>query len=114
MSSSKPETSVYLTEEPAAAKKKVMGAVTGGRATVEEQRRLGANPDICPVYELYLYHVATDDAHLQEVRSTCMSGKRLCGECKGEAATLLLAWMKGHKEKRDQVAHLVADAVATD
>lgn len=114
MSSSKPETSVYLTEEPAVAQKKVMGAVTGGRASAEEQRRLGANPDVCPVYELYLYHLAKDDAHLEEVRTTCMSGARLCGGCKKEAAGLLLEFLKGHKEKRDQVAHLVPAAVAAD
>jgi tryptophanyl-tRNA synthetase len=114
MSSSKPETSIYLTEEPKAAEKKLKASVTGGRQSAEEQRRLGADPSKCPVYELYLYHLAKDDAHLQEVHDTCKSGARLCGGCKGEAATLMLAWLKEHKEKRDQVAHLVPKIVAAD
>ncbi|MHB8634026.1 MAG: tryptophan--tRNA ligase [Thermoplasmatota archaeon] len=112
MSSSKPETSVYLTEEPASATKKVMAAVTGGRASALEQRRLGANPDICPVYELYLYHLAQNDAHLETVYRECKTGGRLCGGCKREAAGLLETFLKSHKEKRQATQHLVAEAVS--
>jgi tryptophanyl-tRNA synthetase len=114
MSSSKPETSIYLTEDPKSAEKKVKASVTGGRATAEEQRRLGANPEKCPVYEMYLYHLAKDDAHLQEVHDTCSSGARLCGGCKSEAVGLLMTFLKEHKEKRDEKAHLVSQVVAKD
>jgi tryptophanyl-tRNA synthetase len=114
MSSSKPETSVYLTEEPKSAEKKVRASVTGGRATAEEQRRLGAHPEKCPVYELYLYHLAKDDAHLQEVHDTCSSGARLCGGCKGEAIGLLTQFLGEHKEKRAAKQHLVDEIVAKD
>ncbi|MFO1534372.1 MAG: tryptophan--tRNA ligase [Thermoplasmatota archaeon] len=114
MSSSKPETSIYLTEPPAAAEKKLRASVTGGRATAEEQRRIGAEPLKCPVYELYLYHLAKDDAHLAQVFDECSTGKRLCGGCKAEAAVLLLELLKSHKEKRDETAHLVPQIVAND
>jgi tryptophanyl-tRNA synthetase len=114
MSSSKPETSVYLTEDVAAATKKVKASVTGGRATAEEQRRIGAEPDKCPVYEMYLYHLAKDDAHLQTVYDECRTGKRLCGGCKGEAITLLEGFLRSHKERRDETAHLVKAIVAKD
>jgi tryptophanyl-tRNA synthetase len=114
MSSSKPETSIYLTENPKAAEKKLMASVTGGRATAEEQRRIGAEPDKCPVYELYLYHLAKDDAHLQVVFDECRTGARLCGGCKKEAAGLMLDFLKQHKEKRDEVAHRLDEVVAKD
>ncbi len=114
MSSSKPETSVYLTEEPKSAEKKLKASVTGGRATAEEQRRLGADPTICPVYEMYLYHLAKDDSHLQVVFDECRTGARLCGQCKSEAVGLLLGFLKSHKEKRDATAHLVDEVVATN
>lgn len=114
MSSSKPETSVYLTEPVESATKKVRSSVTGGRATAEEQRRIGAEPEKCPVYELYLYHLAKDDAHLQEVYDTCRTGARLCGGCKGEAIGLLTEFLAGHKERRDQAAHLVQAIVSGD
>ncbi|MCA1818546.1 MAG: tryptophan--tRNA ligase [Halobacteriales archaeon] len=114
MSSSKPESSIYLTEDPKTAEKKLKSAMTGGRATAEEQRRLGANPYVCPVYETYLYHLAKDDAHLQEVHDTCKSGARLCGGCKGEAWGLLETFLRGHKERRDEVAHQVQAVVSPD
>ncbi len=113
MSSSKPETSIFLTEDPDAAAKKLRSSVTGGRDTAEEQRRLGADPTKCPVYELYLYHLAQDDEHLQTVHDECKGGERLCGGCKGEAAGLLVEFLKEHQEKRDQVAHQV-DAIIRD
>jgi tryptophanyl-tRNA synthetase len=114
MSSSKPETSVYLTESVESATKKVKASVTGGRATAEEQRRIGAEPEKCPVYELYLYHLAKDDAHLQEVYDTCRTGKRLCGGCKSEAIGLLAEFLNGHKEKRDETQHLIATVVSKE
>lgn len=114
MSSSKPETSVYLTESPESATKKVKASVTGGRATAEEQRRIGAEPDRCPVYEMYLYHLAKDDNHLQTVYDECRTGKRLCGGCKGEAVGLLVEFLKQHKERRDETAHLIPQVVAKD
>jgi tryptophanyl-tRNA synthetase len=114
MSSSKPETSVYLTESIESATKKLKASVTGGRATAEEQRRIGAEPEKCPVYEMYLYHLAKDDTHLQVVFDECRTGKRLCGGCKGEAIALLAESLKAHKERRDETAHLVKAVVSKD
>lgn len=114
MSSSRPETSAFLTEDPAAAKKKLMRSVTGGKETAEEQRRTGGEADKCPVYELYLYHLAQDDGHLQTVYDECTGGERLCGGCKKEAAGLLVEFLQEHQEKRDQVAHQVDEIVAVD
>lgn len=103
MSSSKPETSVFLTDPPEVARKRVMGAKTGGRATAEEQRRLGAEWDKCSVAELYTYHLAPDPGDLKEKYEKCTSGQRLCGECKGIAAERIVTWLKEHQEKRAQV-----------
>lgn len=114
MSSSKPETSIYLTESADSATKKVKSSVTGGRATAEEQRRIGAEPEKCPVYEMYLYHLAKDDNHLQAVYDECRTGKRLCGGCKSEAIGLLGEMLRQHKEKRDETAHLVKAVVAKE
>jgi tryptophanyl-tRNA synthetase len=111
MSSSKPETSVYLTEDPAAARKKVMGSVTGGKQSADEQRRDGGEPGKCPVYELFLYHLA-DDEHLQQVYDECVGGERLCGGCKTEAAEALMTFLASHKEKRDETEHLIAEIVS--
>ncbi|RLG37906.1 MAG: tryptophan--tRNA ligase, partial [Candidatus Alkanophagales archaeon] len=57
MSSSKPESYIALTEPPRDAAAKVMNAKTGGRATLEEQRKLGGVPEECIVYELLMFHL---------------------------------------------------------
>ncbi|HVL47241.1 MAG TPA: tryptophan--tRNA ligase [Candidatus Thermoplasmatota archaeon] len=82
MSSSKPETHIALNDPPALAEKKLAGAVTGGRATAEEQRRLGADCGKCMAYETYVYHLVPDDDRLAEAFEKGTGGKMLCGECK--------------------------------
>ena len=83
------------------ATRKISAAFTGGRDTVEEQRRLGARADICPVYDLYRFHFATDDEHVARVYRECTKGVRLCGECKLEVIGLVKAFLEDHRKKRD-------------
>jgi tryptophanyl-tRNA synthetase len=114
MSSSTPESSIFLTDTVDEAAKKVKRSVTGGRASADEQRAKGADPTRCPVYEMYVYHLAGDDEHLQTVYDECSGGQRLCGGCKSEAVELLSQFLTSHKEKRDQTAHLIDDIVAEE
>jgi len=86
MSSSKPETHISLRDDAKSAAKKVAGALTGGRTTAEEQRRLGAETDKCMVYELYVYHLIEDDAELTDTYTKSSTGAMLCGECKNGIA----------------------------
>ena len=83
------------------ATRKISTAFTGGRDTVEEQRRLGGRADICPVYDLYRFHFARDDEHVETVYHECTKGIRLCGECKQEAAGLAKGFLSEHQRKRD-------------
>lgn len=46
MSSSEPETAIYLSDAPQEAAEKIKKAFTGGRDTEEEQRKLGGRPDM--------------------------------------------------------------------
>ncbi|MCD6502767.1 MAG: tryptophan--tRNA ligase [Thermoplasmata archaeon] len=111
MSSSKPETAIFLTDEIEEAKKKVFRAVTGGRVTAEEQRKYGGNPDVCPVYELYAYHLVEDDTELLRIREECLKGERLCGHCKREAAELLESLLKDIREKMSMIDEKVIKEV---
>lgn len=96
-----------LDEGPSSASKKVLSAFTGGRDTIEEQKRLGGKPDICPVFDLYRFHFAMDDEHSQRVHDECAGGIRMCGECKQEAAGLVKGFLERHQKKR---ASLMRDA----
>ncbi|MEM0315454.1 MAG: tryptophan--tRNA ligase [Archaeoglobaceae archaeon] len=109
MSSSKPESYISLFEKPEIAVKKLRSALTGGRATAEEQRKLGGVPENCVVFEFYSFHLVEDDKELERIREDCRSGKMLCGECKRYAESLLLEFLKEHKEKVDEAESKLED-----
>jgi tryptophanyl-tRNA synthetase len=102
MSSSQPDTAIFMTDTPKVAEAKVRDAFTGGRATVEEQRRLGANPDICSVFAYYTYLFAPDDPYWKRVETECRGGIRMCGDCKGELAGHVVEFLKEHQLRREK------------
>lgn len=112
MSSSIPESAIFLTDSPEEARKKVMRAKTGGGVTLEEHRKYGGNPDICSVYELFVYHLIDDDSYLKDIHESCREGKRVCGPCKREAADIIYNWLKEFQEKREQAKDEVKEIVS--
>ena len=102
MSSSVPESYIALTEPPEEAARKVKRAKTGGRVTVEEQKKLGGLPAQCTVYELMMFHLIDEDAHIKEIFEECKSGKRMCNTCKSEAAELMFSFITRHQEERER------------
>jgi tryptophanyl-tRNA synthetase len=82
MSKSKPEYAISLPEDLASVKKKIMRALSGGRETLEEHRRLGAvvEKDMC--FELLKQHLVDDDDELQRIHDDYKSGRMLSGELK--------------------------------
>ncbi len=107
MSSSKPESFIALNENPEIAVKKLKTALTGGRDTVEEQKKLGGTPENCVIYEFYLYHLIPDDKELKKVYENCRAGKLLCGENKARAVELLEKFLKEHQKKLEKARNQV-------
>ncbi len=101
MSSSVPESNIPLTEDPKSAAKKVKRAKTGGRTTLEEQKKLGGEPDKCSVYEMLLFHLVEDDEELSQIYTECKQGERVCGNCKVLAAERTEKFLKEHQELRE-------------
>ncbi len=102
MSSSKPETAVYTTDDPELAKQKIMKAFTGGQPTVELQRKFGGNPDRCSIFKMYEMVFEEDDAKLQERYYACRTGKLLCGECKAELAERVSKYLIEFQKRREK------------
>jgi len=103
MSASEPDTCIFTTDNPNTAKKKVMRAFTGGRATVEEQKELGGQPDICNIYWYEYYLFEPDDKKIQEMRSDCLAGKLLCGSCKKRLGEKVKQFLIEHQKRREQI-----------
>ncbi len=100
MSSSKPESAIFLTDEPSVAVKKIMRAKTGGAVSLEVQKKEGGCPEECMIFELFLYHLVEDDAELAQIYSSCKNGERMCGTCKKQAAAYIESLLAELQTKR--------------
>ncbi len=98
MSSSEPDTAIFLTDSAAEADRKIQTAFTGGRNTEGEQRRLGGNPDICKVHELLRYH-HPNTKEVVRLYDGCRAGTWLCKECKRFTSDFICGFLKGHQKK---------------
>ena len=99
MSKSKPNSYISIPEDPDTASKKMLNAVTGGRKTVEEQKKLGGEPEKCMIFEIYKQHLIEDDKELDEIYRRCKSGELLCGEDKARACKLMKKFMEDFNKK---------------
>jgi tryptophanyl-tRNA synthetase len=100
MSSSKPETAIFTTDEPEVIEKKVSSAFTGGQATIALQRLYGGNALNCPVF-WYLRYFFDDQKESDERFVKCISGNLLCGECKSDLARESKAFISTLKKRRE-------------
>jgi tryptophanyl-tRNA synthetase len=103
MSKRDPMSYFTFEEKPEVIAKKISNAFTGGKPTAEEQRRLGANPDICPLYDLYLFYFFERDEDVAKLHnSECREGKILCGEDKHRLIKIVLDFVKEHQRKKSR------------
>ncbi len=102
MSSSDPTTYIALTDSRKEVEGKVKRALTCGRDTLDEQKKLGGSPLKCTVFELYKFHFMDDDKELSNVFDECKGGKVMCGECKGRCIELIVGFLEKHQAKREK------------
>ncbi len=108
------DNALFLNDPPATIDRKVRNAFTGGRATVEEQRRLGATPEICSVWALWRTRFAESDAKFAQVTADCKSGALLCGECKGQLLERIHQFYEEHAAAREKVQGWAESTIVTD
>ena len=114
MSASQPETAIFTTDDPETVEKKVLSSYTGGRATVEEQRRLGGQADVCPVYHYYYFLFEEDDRELSRIYDDCTSGRLLCGDCKMMLASRTERFVSDHQKKREAAKDHLDEFIVED
>jgi tryptophanyl-tRNA synthetase len=92
---------LFLNDTPETVEQKIRNAFTGGRATVEEQRRLGAVPEICSIWALWRSKFAPEDSDFEGITRDCRSGALLCGDCKQRLIPRVHAYYEEHARKRE-------------
>ena len=108
MSSSRPETALFTTDDPEIIDKKVSSAFTGGQATVALQRKLGGNATGCPVF-WYLRYFFDAERESDERLLKCKSGNLLCGECKSDLATDSKSFIVDFKKRRESAKDIIKE-----
>ena len=107
MSSSQPETTMFLNDSMKDIEKKIKSSFSGGQATVEEHRAKGGNPDVDVAFQYLRYFFEEDDNELERIRNEYVSGELLTGEIKAICVEKASTWMERHHELKDQNQHLV-------
>ncbi len=108
------DNALFLNDPPKEVDRKVKNAFTGGRATVEEQRRLGATPEICSVWALWRTKFARDDREFETITADCRSGAMLCGECKGKVLERIHAFYAEHGARRERARDYAESLILAD
>ena len=107
MSSSMPETTIFLNDSMETIEKKIKSSFSGGQPTVEEHRKKGGNPDIDVAYQYLRYFFEENDNELEKIREEYVSGKLLTGEIKSICVEKAESWMKKHHELKEQNLSLI-------
>ncbi|KAF7114710.1 hypothetical protein CNMCM5793_009661 [Aspergillus hiratsukae] len=109
MSASVDSSAIFMNDSPKQIEKKInKHAFSGGRDTVEEQRRLGGNPDIDVAFQ-YLSFFSDDDEELEQIRAGYAKGELLTGELKKKCIVQLQRSVREYQERRAQITDEVLD-----
>jgi len=109
MSASDPNSAIFVTDTPKAIAKKVNKyAFSGGRATVEEHRRLGGCLETDVSYQ-WLRFFLEDDAELARLGEAYASGEMLSGEMKAALIACLTEVVQRHQSARAAVTDEVLE-----
>jgi len=102
MSASVPDSAIFTTDEPKAARNKIMRAFSGGAGTLAEHKKHGGNPQVDTAYQ-YLYNIfEPDDAKMKDIHDAYKSGAMTSGEIKEILAKKAERFLKEHQEKRER------------
>lgn len=107
MSKSKPESCIELPEDPKVVCKKIMRALSGGRDTLEEHRKLGADVEKDMAFELLKQHLIEDDEELNQIYQDYKTGQMTSGELKKLTCEKMTAFMAQFEQKLHDAKKLV-------
>jgi len=114
MSSSKPETTIFMHDSVEEMSKKVKRAFSGGQATIEEHRRLGGDLSKDVAYQYLQYFFEENDRELESIGRDYESGRLLAGEIKQICIDKASEWLTELSEKRNQWSDRIEDFLSND
>ncbi len=107
MSSSNPQSALYMNDSAKEVETKIRNAFSGGRDTLEEHRRLGGNPDIDPIFQYLKLFLVQDDKEIEDIEIKFRTGKLSSGELKQIGIEKINTFLKGHNEMKRKVKDMI-------
>ena len=114
MSSSKPQTTIFMDDSIEEMSKKVKRAFSGGQPTVEEHRRLGGDCSKDVSFQYLQFFFEPDDSELARIAREYESGRMLAGEIKQICIDRASEWLTDLAEKRDMWEGRLDEFLAAD
>lgn len=108
MSSTDPNSAIYLTDTPDRATKVIRQAYTGGNSLKHVHEELGGIPEVCPVFSLLSYNFLTND-EWDQLDTDYRSGALLSSELKKLAIDHVCKFLVEHQKKREQAKKQLND-----
>ncbi len=108
MSTSKPETSIFLSDQPKIVKEKIFKhAFSGGQATVELHRKYGGDTSVDVSFQWLYFFFEEDDAKIKKIEEDYRSGKLLSGELKQILIDKVIKFLEEFRERRERAKEMV-------
>ena len=101
MSSSEPDTAIFLNDSVPEVKRKINKAFSGGRDSAEEHKKLGGVPEKDRAFEILFYH-HPNSKFVNKIYENYKSGRLLSGELKKICIDFLVDFLTKHQEKVKQ------------
>jgi len=103
MSATSPNSVIFLNDTPAQVRTKIMKhAVSGGKDTLEEHRRLGGDLEKDTAFQ-YLRFFMEDDDRLEEIKRKYSSGEYTSNQVKEALIDVLLPIIEEYQKRRSEV-----------
>ncbi|GAI15927.1 unnamed protein product, partial [marine sediment metagenome] len=108
MSTSKPNSAIFLSDDEKTIRKKIGKAFSGGQETIEEHRKKGGNPEV-DIACIYLKHLFLSPEEYKSIEKDYKSGKLLSGEVKKLFADKSVEFIKTFQDNLKKVDDKVVD-----
>ncbi len=104
MSSSAPETAIYVTDDNRTIYNKIMRAHSGGGISTQHQRKNGGDPDKCVIFEWLKAFYFKSRLHAERYAEACRTGQIICGyDCKPLFYETVIKFLEELKDRANKI-----------
>lgn len=102
---------IYFSDSEKQIRDKIKLAITGGKESIEQQKKFGGNSDprICAVSSLLSFGLS--EKEYKKTTEKCRRGEIMCGECKENCIKFFTDYIKKHNEKKEKLKNKVSDVL---